>query len=260
MSRMPRPPLRSALPLLAVAPSCAVLPAPHGDFVNTPYISRTVGAGVVDDGMLELEGMADIDPREKVKSIVKLNAGLGPGFELAVGLGPYYSAGSGADSHGMGDTTVTAKYKYADGENGFHGIVETEARLPTSDTGPSGRKGETDFLMATSLGAPYGRFSWVGTYELGMLGDPDTAGPVFEHIGVLAASWRAHPELRLFTEGTVIHEPAASTTALYAGGGGGLHIADGLELQAAAQLGLNEDAADLWLVFGFAWEMGSWRR
>ncbi|MCP4093595.1 MAG: hypothetical protein GY747_09105 [Planctomycetes bacterium] len=248
---------KRALLTALLLPACSYLPQAHGDFVNTPYISRTVGAGVVGEGELEVEGLADIDPGEKAKSTLKVNAGLGPGLEFALGFGPYYSAGSGPDSHGVGDVTVTAKYKYADGTQGRpHGIVELETRLPTSDTGPSGRKGETDALVATSLGQAFGDYSLVGTYELGLLGDDSSDSVVIEHAGVLAVSFRLSPEVRAFTEASMVHEPRASHTEWFGGGGAGWTVSDGLELQGAVQFGLNDEAPDYLLVFGFAYELG----
>lgn len=248
---------KRALLSILLLPACSYLPQAHGDFVNTPYISRTVGAGVVGEGELEVEGLADIDPGEKAKSTLKVNAGLGPGFEFALGFGPYYSAGSGPDSHGVGDVTITAKYKYADGTQGRpHGIVELETRLPTSDTGPSGRKGEADVLMATSLGQAFGSYSLVGTYELGLLGDDTVDSVVVEHNGVLAVSFRVSPSVRAFTEASMVYEPRADVTEWFGGAGAGWTVSDGLELQGAVQLGLNEDAPDYLLVFGFAYELG----
>jgi hypothetical protein len=242
---------------LASCCSCAYLPQPGGEFVNTPYISRTVGVGVVHEGELELEGLADVDPGEKAKSTVKVNAGLGPGFEFALGWGPYYSSGSGPDSHGVGDVVVTAKYQFADGSRGaLHGIVEAESRLPTSDTGPAGRDGETDFIFATSVGQAFGAYSLIGTYELGLLGAPGLQGPAVEHGGVLAASFRMSPSTRGFTELSVVHEPQASVTQWYAGGGAGITVADGLELQGALQFGLDEDTPDYRVVVGFSYELG----
>jgi hypothetical protein len=233
------------------------LPEAHGDFINTPNVSRTVGAGVVGEGVLEVEGMADIDPGDKVKSIIKVNAGLGPGLELAVGFGPYYSAGTGPDSHGPGDVTLSAKYKYADGTEGRpHGIVEFGTRFPTSDTGPSGRKGETDALVATTLGQAFGDYSLLGTYELGLLGDETSATVVIEHAGSLAASFRLSPQLRAFTEASMVHEPRASVTEWFGGCGAGWTISEGFELQGAVQFGLTDEAPDYMLVFGFAYELG----
>lgn len=250
---------RSLLFLFALfsAISCAHLPKAQGEYVGTPYISRTVGTGVVGQGELELEGLADIDPGERVKSTIKINAGLGPGFEGAIGFAPYYSSGTGADSHGVGDVTVTAKYQYADGSAGRpYGIVEVEGRLPTSDAGPAGRNGETDFLMATSLGQAFGGYSLIGTYELGLLGERDLDSVVVEHGAVLAASFRINSDVRAFTEASMVYVPRAGVWEWYGGAGGGYHLSDALELQGALQFGLNDTAHDYLVVFGFAYELG----
>jgi len=237
--------------------SCAYLPAGRGEYVGTPYISRTVGTGVVGPGELEMEGLADVNPGEKAKSALKINAGLGPGFEFSLGFAPYYSSGTGAESHGVGDATVTAKYQYADGTQGRpYGIVEVEALLPTSSAGPAGRKGETDFIMATSLGQSFGAYSLIGTYELGLLGEENLDSVVVEHGAVLAASFLVQPGFRAFTEASMVYEPRAAVTQWYGGAGGGYKLNDSLELQGALQFGLNDDAADYLVVFGFSYEMG----
>ena len=249
--------LKFALYATILFASCAYLPAVRGEYVGTPYISRTVGTGVVGAGELEVEGLADVDPGEKAKSVLKINAGLGPGFEFALGFAPYYSAGTGTDSHGVGDVTVTAKYQYADGTQGRPaGIVEVEAVLPTSHAGPAGRKGETDFIMATSLGQSFGAYSLIGTYELALLGEDHLDSVVVEHGAVLAASFLVQPGLRAFTEASMVYEPRAAITQWYGGAGGGYQWSDSLELQGAVQFGLNDDAAAYLLVFGFSYAMG----
>lgn len=250
--------MRKTLALLLLAnASCAFLPSAQGEFVNTPYISRTTGAGVVDQGVFELEGLMETDPGDRVKSILKANLGLGPGFELGVGMEPYHSNGSAAAGRGVGDVTVAAKYQFSDGTQGIPvGILETEVRLPTSDVGSAGSKGESDFFLISSLGQAFGSYSLVGTYELGLLGEAGSDSPLVEHNAVLAASKRFHSNFRGFAELSVAHEPRDSVTAWYGGGGGGFKITNDIELQAAVQVGLNDTASDYLIVFGFTYEIG----
>ena len=60
----------------------------------------------------------------------------------------------------------------------------------------------------------------------------------------------------MFTELSVVYEPRADHVELYGGGGGGYKLTDTLELQGALQVGLNEDAHDYMVVFGFSYELG----
>lgn len=242
--------------LLLGSASCSYLPSSQGEFVNTPYISRTTGVGVVDLGGLELEGLMEADPGDRVKSIVKANIGLGPGFELGLAIEPYHSNGT-PSGRGTGDVKIAAKYQFSDGSQGVpFGILETEVRLPTSDVGPSGSKGETDFFLISSLGQAFDHFSLVGTYELGLLGEAASDSVLVEHSAVLAASHRFHANFRGFAEISLAHEPRDSVTAWYGGGGGGFKISDDLELQAAVQVGLNDTAEDFLVVFGFSYYLG----
>jgi hypothetical protein len=242
--------------LLLGCVSGTYLPSAQGEFVNTPYISRTTGAGVVDQGVFELEGLMETDPGDRVKSILKANLGLGPGFELGLGIEPYHSNGSAAAGRGTGDVTVAAKYQFSDGSHGVpFGIVETEVRLPTSNVGSAGSKGESDFFLISSLGQAFGSYSLVGTYELGLLGEAGNDSVLVEHNAVLAASKRFHSDFRGFAELSMTHEPRDSMTAWYGGGGGGCKITDDIELQAAVQLGLNDTADDYLIVFGFTYEL-----
>ncbi|PCJ53261.1 MAG: hypothetical protein COA70_10060 [Planctomycetota bacterium] len=249
--------MRNFLPFLLLAGvSCAYLPSTSGEYVNTPYISRTTGTGVVEQGGFELEGLVESDPGERVKSILKANLGLGPGFELGLSIEPYHSNGSPA-GRGVGDVNIVAKYQFADGSKGdLRGILETEVRLPTSDVGSAGAKGESDFFLISSLGQSFGKYSLVGTYELGLLGEAGRDSLLVEHAAVLAATMRLHSNLRGFIEASMVHEPRDSITAWYGGGGAGYKVTDDIELQAALQLGLNDTADDYLFVFGFTYEMG----
>lgn len=242
--------------LLLGCVSCAFSPSTPGEFVNTPYISRTTGVGVAATGTFELEGLMESNPGQRVKSIAKANFGLGPGFELGVALEPYHSGGT-AVSRGTGDVSLAAKYQFSDGSHGVPiGILETEVRLPTSTVGSSGSKGESDFFVITSMGQALKHFSWVGTYELGLLGEPGRDSVLIEHNAVIAASQRFHSRFRGFMELSVAHEPRDSVTAWYGGAGGGFMLGKSLELQAALQMGLNDTAEDYLFVLGFTFEAG----
>ena len=77
------------------------------EFVNTPYISRTVGVGTAGFGEVEMEGVLETDPSEFAKSKVKLNLGVVPGVEMAVAWQPFMSTRSGGTrNRGTGDVVL----------------------------------------------------------------------------------------------------------------------------------------------------------
>ena len=230
----------------------------QSEFVNTPYISKTVGVGTAGFGEVEMEGMLETDPSEFAKSKVKLNFGAVENVELAVAWQPFVSVRSGGSRHrGAGDVILGAKVKVADAADSAVGaIVEMESRLPSGSAGSSSRRGESDTLLATSVGQSVGAFSLVGTYELALLGESGSDSIDTEHGAIVAASWRANDRTRLFVEGSAGYVPSESTTAFYAGFGGGFKWLPQLELQAAIQVGLDDDAEDYMLVFGFSGVIG----
>ena len=229
------------------------------EFVNTPYISRTVGVGTAGFGEVEMEGVLETDPSEFAKSKVKLNLGVVPGVEMAVAWQPFMSTRSGGTrNRGTGDVVLGAKVKIADAADSVVGaIVEMEARLPSGSAGSSSVRGETDTLLATSIGQSMGSFSLIATYELALLGEAGTDSINTEHGGIVAASWRVNEKVRAFVEASAAYSPQDSVTAWYGGFGGGYQVMPQLELQTALQVGLDNDAEDFMLVFGFSGVIGS---
>ncbi len=257
---LPHPSLPLAFAALALAlPSCTT-PGSEGsaEFVNTPYISRTVGVGTAGYGEIEIEGQLDTDPSEFAKSKVKVNLGVIPGVEMAIGWQPFVSTRSGGSrSRGTGDVILGTKVQLSNAdEDGLGSIVELEARLPSGSAGSSSRKGEMDTLMATSVGKAMGQFSLIGTYELALLGEAGTDSIETEHGAIVAASWRANEETRLFAEASTSYSPSDGSSVWYGGFGGGYKFWPNLELQGALQIGLNDDAEDFFLVVGFSSVIG----
>ncbi len=252
-----RTPIAYCILLLGPLASCGLLPDSRGEFTGTPYISRTVNVGVAGAGEIEYEGLLEVAPGERVRSVLKVIAGLGPGFELFAGWSPYHSSGGGADSRGGGDVSVGTKYQVADGSGGRpRAIVEVASRLPTSNAGPAGRNGEADFFVASSVGQAFGEVSLIGTYELGLLGEANNDSVVLEHNAILAAAYQVQPGLRTFTELSLVYLPKDAEIAWFGGTGAGLKLNSALEFQGAVQIGLNDDADDYLLVFGFNYGAG----
>lgn len=252
-----------SIPLLALScialNSCAMFESgSKSEFVNTPYISKTVGVGTAGFGEVEMEGILETDPSEFAKSKVKLNIGAVENVELAVAWQPFVSVRSGGNRHrGTGDVILGAKVKVADASDSpVAAIVEMESRLPSGSAGSSSRRGESDTLLATSIGQSVGPFSLIGTYELALLGESGSDSINTEHGAIVAASWRANDRTRLFVEATAGYVPSESTTSWYGGFGGGYKVMPQLELQAALQVGLDSDAEDYMLVFGFSGVIG----
>lgn len=228
------------------------------EFVNTPYISRTVGVGTAGFGEVEMEGIVETDPSEFAKSKVKLNFGVVENVEVAMAWQPFVSVRSGGNRHrGAGDVILGAKVKVADASDSAVGaIIEMESRLPSGSAGSASRRGESDTLLATSVGQSVGAFSLIGTYELALLGEAGSDSINTEHGAIVAASWRANDRTRLFVEGSAGYVPSESVTSFYAGFGGGYKFWPQMELQAALQVGLDDDAEDYMLVFGFSGVIG----
>lgn len=164
------------------------------EFVNTPYISRTVGVGTAGFGEVEMEGIVETDPSEFAKSKVKLNFGVVENVEVAMAWQPFVSVRSGGNRHrGAGDVILGAKVKVADASDSAVGaIIEMESRLPSGSAGSASRRGESDTLLATSVGQSVGAFSLIGTYELALLGEAGSDSINTEHGAIVAASWRAN--------------------------------------------------------------------
>ncbi len=253
--------LKTTVPLLCLLAlgSCAMTEGgSRSEFVNTPYISKTVGVGTAGFGEVEMEGILETDPSEFAKSKVKLNFGAVENVELAVAWEPFVSVrSSGARHRGAGDVILGAKVKVADAADSPVGaIVEMESRLPSGSAGSASRRGETDTLLATSVGQSVGAFSLVGTYELALIGEAGSDSINTEHGAIVAASWRTNDRTRLFVEATAGYVPSESTTSWYGGFGGGYKVMPQLELQGALQVGLDDDAEDYMLVFGFSGVIG----
>ncbi len=170
---------------------------------------------------------------------------------------PLYQSHGGSRSRGTGDVILGTKVQLSNAdEDGLGSIVELEARLPSGSAGSSSRKGEMDTLMATSVGKAMGQFSLIGTYELALLGEAGTDSIETEHGAIVAASWRANEETRLFAEASTSYSPSDGSSVWYGGFGGGYKFWPNLELQGALQIGLNDDAEDFFLVVGFSSVIG----
>lgn len=207
-------------------------------------------------GTYELEAGLVLDPGDTLALNTTLKLGLDEVTDVFVGWTPYaHIDRPGDDGTGTGDSAVGARRRvWEKGPNAV--AVQMATKLPTGDEGEGLSSGEIDFFLAGILSHEEDSgATLVGFYELGLIGEPGASDTGTQHTAALAASKPWKDDMTLFGELSKRHA-AFGDDPLLAILGIAKRTRPGLVYDGALAVGLNDDAADLTLLFGLTTNVG----
>jgi hypothetical protein len=249
--------LRTA-PLLVLVPllgSCVLKHDPRV-LVTPQRPTLTTSPATTAAGTFELEAGVAIDPGDFFAAQTTLKHGLDERPELFLGWTPYLSVDRrGDDGSGTGDTLVGMRRRVWH-EDDTAVAWQMATKLPTGDEDDGLSSGEIDFFLAgmVSHDLPAGP-QVVGTYELGVIGEPGERDTDLQHLFALAATKPVQNDRALFAELSYVDVPFGRDP-LQVLLGGAQQARAGFVYDVALSIGLNEEAPDLVVLFGITTSLG----
>ena len=254
----PLPPgVRFLVVLLAVPCGCISFEVePQAATPQRPSISADTSTTA--PGTFELEAGGQIDPHDSREIPLTLKWGMSEDAELFVGWSPYQQEDrTGPDASGIGDTLVGLRYRFLEETKAVpSAAVQLMTKLPTGDENDGLSTGETDFLAAAIFTKEVGRVSTTFFYQLGILGDPDDSDTDIEHTFALDGSFPLGDEWAFNAELAAVETPEHDLNEIFTTVGFSWAVSPDLVLDAGVVVGLNDDAQDFQVVFGFTKNFG----
>ena len=209
-------------------------------------------------GTFELEAGGQIDPHDSWGIPVTLKWGMSTGAELFVGWTPYEVENrTGPNASGVGDTFVGLRYRFLEETRAAPAAaLQLTTKLPTGDENDGLSTGEVDFLAAVILDKQVGQVSTTLFYQLGVLGEPDDADTDIEHSIALAGTFPMVDQWALYGELAAVEIPEQDLNEILATAGFMYTVRKDLVLDVGVVVGLNHDAPDFQIVFGFTKNFG----
>ncbi|MEM7516708.1 MAG: transporter [Planctomycetota bacterium] len=208
-------------------------------------------------GTVELESGIGVDPGDSVDTPQTLKIGLEERTELSIGLSPYLKVERpGPDGEGISDLVVAVRHRIHTWPDTTSAAVQIATKLTTADEGEGLGSGEMDFFLTGILTRQFDSVSVVGNYRLGLLGDPDDDDADAQHaLSVAAGVPVSGLPASVFGEVTGIASDVAEDV-VFGIFGGAYEIRPSLVLDAAIVVGMNDDAPDFQVLFGFTSNFG----
>lgn len=209
------------------------------------------------EGTLELEAGGAIDPGDSIDTPLVAKWGTGPGTELFAGWSPLqYLERPGPDGLGVSDLVLGTRHRFIEEGDGTPSMaVQLATKLPSGDSSEGLSTDQIDFNLAAILTQTFGSLEATVYYNAGFLGQ-GVGDPNLQHLLALAAGLPINDRIGAFGELTGIIEHERSLEEYYFIGGATYSSEPGVMFDLGARIGLNDDAADFALLFGFTTNFG----
>ncbi|MHC4516879.1 MAG: transporter [Planctomycetota bacterium] len=229
---------------------------PQATTPQRPLLSA--GTSTTALGTFELETGGRIDPHDNWDTPLTLKWGMAATAELFVDWLAYQEEErSGPDAHGVGDLSLGLRYRFLEETKAAPAAaLQFITKLPTGDEDDGLSTGETDFLAAAILSKEVGRVTTILFYQLGVLGEPDESDTDIEHTVALAGSFPLGDEWAFEAELAALETPEQDLNEILTTFGFTYAVSKDLVLDVGVIVGLNDDADDFQIVFGFTKNFG----
>ena len=209
-------------------------------------------------GTVEIEAGVTVDPGDVFGTPLSLKFGVGETTEVFLGWTPVLVIDlPGDDASGPSDVVLGTRHRF---------VEETESRpsfawqgsikLPTADVDEGLGTGEVDVSLAGIATKSLGALGATAFYSLDLLGSPDESGMDVGHSGALALGAPLNDTLGAFGELAGIFLPEDDAEIVFTTLGLALQVAPWLVVDAAAVVGLSDEAPDLQAVLGLTHNLG----
>jgi len=240
--------------LVSTLAACTALPS--GEQAATPQRpTLAADTNTTPEGSFEFESGVTSDPGDFVDTPSTLKYGLGPRTEVFVGWSPFVEL-HGPDVQGPGDVTLGMRHRFRDETESAPALgLQSSVKLPTADSERGLGSGEVDATFAGIASKTFGEVSVTGFYQLGIIGDGSGATDV-SHSVALDGSRNLGDGFGVFGELSAIFVPEVNSEQTFGLLGVTYTPRPSLVFDFGTQWGLNDEASDLQLVFGFTKWLG----
>ena len=252
--------LLSACVLSLLGCGCSGLPA--DDLSATPQRpTRSAATSTTAVGSFELEAGATHEPDEFDGVSTVLKYGAGPGTEVYAAWSPYLRFEDlPGDDTDVGDLALGIRHRLvAETESRPSAAILAQVKLPTADESNGFSTGELDATFAGILNKSFDPFGVTAYYALDVLGDPRGGTNTGHNLALAAGApldGLGAANVGAFVEVAGVIVPEFDAEAAFTIIGLTYAPRPALVLDVAVLLGLNDDAADFQLLFGFTRNFG----
>ena len=157
----------------------------------------------------------------------------------------------------MSDLVVGTRHRFLEEEDGWpSAALQLSTSLPTGDRTEGLSSGEIDFLPAAILTRSFGDVTTTAFYQAGILGNPG-GGTDLEHTLALAGSTSVGQRWAVFGELSSVLAHERDVEDYFALVGSSYAVSRSFVLDVGAAFGINDEAPDFQLLFGFTSNLGA---
>jgi len=244
---------------LVLASSCVSLDSPGLAPVHPQRPTFSQDTYTTPNGMLELEAGANVQFRKNSSVPTYVKYGAGERTEIYVGADVLKAVeDSTGDTHtGFGDVNVGVRHRLRDKDEFEPGVAfQLRTKLPTASTNNNLGSGETDWFLGLSGEQDYKGNTFVGFYELGILGEQFEPETDIEHLFAAAGYTPINKQFEGYGEAAFDWIPEQSYDSLTVAGGVFYKVNPSLWLDIGLRVGLSDDAPDYQILFGLTRALG----
>jgi hypothetical protein len=223
--------------------------------------SFSADTNTTEPGTVEIEMGVAVSDEDAVNSPVAVKWGATERSELFLGWSPVVHLESAAGNEtGSGDMVVGTRLRFLEESSSRpSGALQLATKLPTASDEKGLGSGEVDFSGAGILTKNIDRFTLVGYYQFGVLGDPVGPRVNTEHAMAVAVGRPVTTSLGGFAEVSGVMMPDKDSSSLFCTFGLAYSARLGLVFDTAVTLGLTDDVDDWALVLGLTANLGKAR-
>lgn len=209
-------------------------------------------------GTFELESGLAYDRNDRSSLPSTLKYGFDERVELSLSTSPWTRIERpGRDEIGPEDLLLAIRARVLDEEADAPGLaLGASLKAPTANDRHGLGSGEWDGFANVAVSKTVDDLSFVGYYQLGVLGNPQGPDVDVQHVFALAGGWAFREGFSLFEEIALdrIHEQ--DQAAWLSTTGVAWSVDPRLTLDTAVRLGLSNDAPDVVFQVGLTWNLG----
>ncbi len=244
---------------LVLASSCVSLDSPglapahpqRPTFSNDTYTTP--------NGMMEVEAGANIQFRKNSSVPTYIKYGAGERTEMFVGADVLRAVEdpTGNTHTGFGDLDVGVRHRLRDKDEFEPGVAfQLRTKLPTASTNNNLGTGETDFFLGISGEQDYKGNTFVGFYELGILGEQFGPESDVGHLFAASGYTPINKQSEGYGEAAFDWIPEQSYDAFTVAGGVFYRVPPSFVLAFGLRVGLSDDAPDYQILVGLTRALG----